>query len=77
MCQPLMMLDALLIMNQSLIKIKHRYTKIFDIEKHQISDKIMLEVSATGGHVGFLQGTPWRPELWLPGRIKHYIDASY
>lgn len=42
--------------------------------RHDVTESVTLEVSENGGHVGFLQGTPWRPTLWLPGRIKHFLQ---
>lgn len=39
-----------------------------------VSDAVTIEVSDTGGHVGFISGgTPWRPEFFLPGRITEFL----
>ncbi len=35
----------------------------------EISDKIQLEISQYGGHVGFVGGTFFKPEYWLEKRI--------
>ncbi|MDH5240563.1 MAG: hydrolase [Gammaproteobacteria bacterium] len=41
----------------------------------KLSDDIVLEVSANGGHVGFISGgTPWRPQFYLPGRIIEFLE---
>lgn len=38
--------------------------------QEELSDKITLELSETGGHVGFVAGKyPWRAEYWLEQRI--------
>lgn len=42
-----------------------------------LSANVVLEVSAYGGHVGFVEGgAPWRPRYYLPGRILEYLEAS-
>lgn len=40
-----------------------------------LSDDVQIEVSATGGHVGFVGGKlPWRPDYYLPPRIIGFLD---
>lgn len=47
-------------------------------EPHEISDKIKLEVSRHGGHVGFISGTvPWRPQYWLEERIPQFLRGFF
>jgi predicted alpha/beta-fold hydrolase len=42
-----------------------------------LSASVTLEVSASGGHVGFIDGgTPWRPSYYLPRRIVDYLSAE-
>jgi hypothetical protein len=42
-----------------------------------LSDAVTLELSARGGHVGFVAGRwPWRPRYWLEERIPSYL-AQY
>jgi predicted alpha/beta-fold hydrolase len=34
-----------------------------------------MEISDTGGHVGFISGgTPWRPTFYLPARILEFLE---
>jgi predicted alpha/beta-fold hydrolase len=40
---------------------------------NQLSSDVAYELSETGGHVGFLHGTPWAPKLWLQDRISAFI----
>lgn len=42
----------------------------------QLSASVRLEVSEQGGHVGFMQGTPWRPRIWLHQRVSAFL-ADY
>lgn len=43
-------------------------------ESHELSSKIELEVTDSGGHVGFIAGKyPWRPEYWLEQRIPEFL----
>ena len=43
----------------------------------ELSASVVLEISACGGHVGFIEGgTPWNPRYYLPGRILEFLDAS-
>jgi len=39
----------------------------------QLSSHIRLELSASGGHVGFIGGTPWSPRFWLEERIPEHL----
>jgi uncharacterized protein len=40
----------------------------------QLSAFVRVEVSAQGGHVGFLQGSPWRPKIWMQNRINDFLQ---
>ena len=40
-----------------------------------LSPKVCLELSEKGGHVGFMQGTPWRPEIWIQQRANHFFQS--
>ena len=44
-------------------------------EAEQLSPMVCMELSEKGGHVGFLQGKPWRSEVWMHGRITAFIAA--
>jgi predicted alpha/beta-fold hydrolase len=40
----------------------------------ELSDSVLLEISDTGGHVGFIDGgTPWRPRFYLPTRLFEFL----
>ena len=43
-------------------------------KKSELSSAISLEVSRHGGHVGFIQGPPWKPSYWLDQRIPAYFE---
>lgn len=46
-------------------------------DEHQLAPAVTIEVSAQGGHVGFIQGgTPWQPEFYLPRRITSFLDQA-
>jgi predicted alpha/beta-fold hydrolase len=43
-------------------------------DKHQLAEQTTLELSASGGHVGFVSGRlPGQPEYWLEKRIPEFI----
>jgi len=43
--------------------------------EERLSEDVRIEVSAGGGHVGFIRGgLPWRPEYYLPSRIIGFLD---
>jgi len=44
--------------------------------QEELSPDIQLEVSTTGGHVGFVHGElPWRPRYWLEERIPDFLQT--
>ncbi|MDN4502964.1 hydrolase [Alteromonadaceae bacterium BrNp21-10] len=42
----------------------------------QLSPAITIELSEHGGHVGFMQGTPWHPKVWLHQRVPQFFDEQ-
>lgn len=43
-------------------------------QPNELSSKVKLELTETGGHVGFITGmVPWRPIYWLETRIPQYL----
>ena len=40
----------------------------------ELPPQVRLELSPTGGHVGFVHGTPLRPRFWLEERIPAFLD---
>jgi predicted alpha/beta-fold hydrolase len=41
---------------------------------NELSNAVTLELSASGGHVGFVAGTwPWKPCYWLENRIPAFL----
>ncbi|WP_158972725.1 hydrolase [Paraglaciecola sp. L3A3] len=45
--------------------------------KQDISANVGLEVSERGGHVGFLQGSPWRPKIWMHQRTNDFMTPFF
>ncbi len=43
---------------------------------HALSTTTRLELSPSGGHVGFVSGTPWAPHYWLETRIPGYLATK-
>jgi predicted alpha/beta-fold hydrolase len=43
-------------------------------ELSELSTVACLEVHAQGGHVGFVQGRPWKPKYWLKQRILDFLN---
>lgn len=41
----------------------------------ELAEGVTLELSAAGGHVGFVQGPPWRPTCWLDGRVADWLET--
>lgn len=41
----------------------------------ELSPKVQLELTETGGHVGFVTGNlPWRPQYWLEERVPQFLQ---
>ncbi len=43
-------------------------------QAEELSPSVAYEISEFGGHVGFIQGNPVKPNLWLPNRITKFIS---
>jgi len=44
--------------------------------EERLSEDVRIELSAAGGHVGFVRGgLPWRPDYYLPPRIIGFLDS--
>jgi predicted alpha/beta-fold hydrolase len=39
----------------------------------ELSANVRLEISEKGGHVGFMQGSPWQPRIWTHRRVNDFI----
>ncbi|MDU0353236.1 hydrolase [Paraglaciecola aquimarina] len=46
-------------------------------EEKDLSAKVALEVSEKGGHVGFMQGAPWRPKIWMHQRANEFLRPFF
>ncbi len=44
-------------------------------KSNDLAPETILEVSRFGGHVGFIQGPPWKAHSWLDQRIPHYFET--
>ena len=42
----------------------------------ELSEHVTVEVSAQGGHVGFVHGPPWRPSYWYERRIPEFLAET-
>lgn len=42
----------------------------------ELSPAVTLELSRYGGHVGFVEGPPWKPGYWLEQRIVRHLDQT-
>lgn len=45
-------------------------------EACDLASSVTIELSDYGGHVGFMQGTPWKPIIWLHHRISEFLDQQ-
>ncbi|KTC77075.1 hydrolase [Legionella brunensis] len=47
-------------------------------QEDELSQDIVLELSSTGGHVGFITGNvPWMPVYWLEQRIPNFLKPIF
>lgn len=43
-------------------------------QDNELSPAVQLELSEFGGHVGFMQGSPWDTRVWLHQRVPDYLN---
>jgi len=42
----------------------------------EVSDKVRLEITDGGGHLGFVSGRwPWSPQFWLDARVPEFLSS--
>jgi predicted alpha/beta-fold hydrolase len=44
-------------------------------EPSELSSSITLEFPTRGGHVGFWEGSPWRPRAWAERRAMAFLSG--
>ncbi len=49
-------------------------TKILPIQE-ELSKSVKVELSAHGGHVGFIEGSFFKPKYWLEKRIVAFFKS--
>ena len=43
-----------------------------------VSDKVTLEITRSGGHLGFVAGHwPWSPKFWLDARVPEFLESFF
>ncbi len=42
--------------------------------REELAPAVRLELSERGGHVGFMQGPPWKPKVWLHQRVSQFFN---
>ena len=45
-------------------------------KKEELSESIVYEVGHFGGHVGFIEGSLFKPEFWLEKRVKKFFTKG-
>lgn len=43
----------------------------------ELSPHVAIELSKKGGHVGFMQGSPWRPKIWMQHRANQFFAGYF
>jgi predicted alpha/beta-fold hydrolase len=47
-------------------------------QPRDISDKVILEITDGGGHLGFVSGRwPWSPQFWLETRVPKFLASFF
>jgi len=46
-------------------------------KKTEISESVQLLVSKNGGHVGFIEGSMFKPNYWLEHRVKSFFSTKH
>lgn len=47
-------------------------------QQRDVSDKVTLEITRGGGHVGFVSGRwPWAPRFWLETRVPDFLSRFF
>lgn len=46
-------------------------------ESQELSASTQMELHARGGHVGFVEGSPWRPTYYLERRLPQWLQTQF